>query len=182
MTSVGPVGPARAGAARSWTVGTHRLLERVEQAVGAVLVTFLGVLVLLQVAQRYLPVETWVWTGELARYCLVWLTFLLAGHLTGRGDHIALEIADYALRGRALTVVIRGADALVAIIAVGFTVDAANLIVTSTGRSSPAMGIPLAWLYVAVLAGFAATALRAGWAAVVGRPARSPEPDERTLR
>lgn len=176
MTAAGP-GRPQTRAAR-----LHRLLERVEQIVGCTLVVALGFLVLLQVAQRYLPVQAWVWSGELARYALVWLTFLLAGHLTGRGDHIALEVADYVLRGRSLAVVTRGADALVAVIAVAFAIDAAHLIAASTGRTSPAMGIPLTWLYVAVLAGFAATALRAGWVAVAGRPARLPEPDERNTR
>ena len=53
------------------------LVTRVELAIAAAALTTMFVLVLIQAAQRYLPVEGWAWTGELARFCLVWLTFTI---------------------------------------------------------------------------------------------------------
>ena len=60
---------------------------------GAALLMIFG-LVLIQAAQRYLPIDGWSWTGELARYSLVWLTFVAAGVLVTRDGHIALQIVD----------------------------------------------------------------------------------------
>jgi TRAP-type C4-dicarboxylate transport system permease small subunit len=151
----------------------HRAVEAVELAVGCLLITLVLAMVVLQAAQRYLPVSGWAWTGELARYALVWLTFALAGYLTGRGEHIGLELVDYLARGRLLALVRRFADAALAAIAAAFTVDAWSLVTAATGRTSPVTGIPLPVLYLVPVAGFALTAVRAGWSAVAGRPCES---------
>ena len=47
-----------------------------------------------QAAQRYLPIDGWPWSGELARFCLVWLTFVLAGVLVTTDSHISIEMID----------------------------------------------------------------------------------------
>jgi TRAP-type C4-dicarboxylate transport system permease small subunit len=155
--------------------GAHRLVEVVERAVGGLLVGIVLAMVVLQAAARYLPVSGWAWTGELARYALVWLTFALAGYLAGRGEHIGLEVIDYLARGRLLSVVRRFADAVVAVIAAAFTVDAWDLVAMSTGRVTPVMGIPLTAIYLVAVVGFALTTFRAGWAALCGRPPAAPD-------
>jgi TRAP-type C4-dicarboxylate transport system permease small subunit len=156
----------------------HRGVEITERVVGSLLVGIVLTMVLLQAGQRYLPVSGWVWTGELARYALVWLTFVLAGHLTGRGEHISIEVVDYLARGRLLQLIRRLADAIVAVIAAAFTVDAYALVTASAGRGSPVIGIPLAYLYLVPVAGFALTAIRAAWAAAAGRPEAAVETAE----
>ena len=55
------------------------------------------VLVMLQVLARVTPLDNQVWTGELARYSLLWLSFGLAGYLLGRDEHIALDVIDHVL-------------------------------------------------------------------------------------
>jgi TRAP-type C4-dicarboxylate transport system permease small subunit len=160
---------------RPWLATGHRIVEVAELTAGCLLVATLMCLVVLQAAQRYLPVSGWVWTGELARYSLVWLTFALAGYLTGRGEQIGLEVIDHLARGRLLHFVRRFADAVVALAAVAFTMDAWQLLTESVGRTSPAIRIPLHWVYLMPLLGFALTALRAGWAAAAGRPDPDPE-------
>ena len=50
-------------------------------------------LVLLQAAQRYLPIDGWPWTGELARFGLVWLTFVVAGVLVTRTPTSRIEMS-----------------------------------------------------------------------------------------
>jgi len=163
------------GRVRHFLAAGHRAVEVAELAAGCLLVATLLVLVVLQAGQRYLPVSGWVWTGELARYSLVWLTFALAGYLTGRGDQIGLEVIDHLVGRRMLDVVRRFADAVVALAAAALTVDAWQLLTESFGRTSPAIRIPLQWVYLMPLLGFALTALRAGWAAVAGRPGTDPE-------
>ena len=63
------------------------------------------VLVLVQVAQRYVPGVSLPWTGEVARLAMVWATFVMAGYLAAFDRHIAIHVVDYVLKGRALATV-----------------------------------------------------------------------------
>jgi TRAP-type C4-dicarboxylate transport system permease small subunit len=153
-------------------------VEVAEWVVGSLLLASVLAMVVLQAAQRYLPIGGWAWTGELARYALVWLTFVLAGHLTGRGEHLGIEIVDYLAHGRLLSLIRRLADAIVAVIAVAFTIDAYALVTGSAGRGSPVLGIPLTYFYLVPMVGFALTAVRAAGAAVLGRPVAVPDSAE----
>jgi TRAP-type C4-dicarboxylate transport system permease small subunit len=77
-----------------------RALGLLEQIVGSLLLGLILVLVLAQVAQRYLPGAA-PWTGELARLSLVWVTFLMAGYLIAYAPHhIAIQVIDYVAKGR----------------------------------------------------------------------------------
>jgi TRAP-type transport system small permease protein len=70
------------------------LVTRVELAIGAAALVLIFLLVLAQAAQRYLPVPGVPWTGELARFCLVWLTISVAGVLVTTDSHVALQVVD----------------------------------------------------------------------------------------
>lgn len=132
-----------------------------EQFVGVLALATIFALVLTQAIQRYLPMGGWAWTGELAQYCLVWLTFGLVGYLMGRDEHITLKLADN-MRSPALR---RGvhvfAHLVVAVICVGFVGEGFNLVSSDSGQVSPALQMPLVAVYVVPLLGFALTGLRA---------------------
>ncbi|MCO1653778.1 TRAP transporter small permease [Pseudonocardia humida] len=142
------------------------VLHRVEIGIGAVTLVVLFLLVLVQAGQRYLPVEGWAWTGELARFCLVWLTFTVAGALVSSDSHIALQVADMIPREGLVRAVRVFAALMVAVIGAGFAVEAWDLVTSQTRIRSPAMGMPLSWLYVLPLLGFVSTAVRGAVLAV----------------
>ena len=52
-----------------------RFLTLIELTFGALAVVAILVFVFYQALQRYLPVDSVAWTGELARFCLLWVTF-----------------------------------------------------------------------------------------------------------
>lgn len=155
-------------------------LAAAEYLVGGLLLLLILVLVLIQVAQRFLPIRGWVWTGELATLSLMWLTFAVAGALTGTGGHVALQLIDNLTPGRARHAVQVLVSLAVAAVALGFANEAYVLMTTPTPQTTPAMGIPLPWLYVMPLAGFILTVLHAllgvGLSALRGlRGTRPPE-------
>lgn len=146
----------------------HRVVQgltAVELGIAAAAAALIFVLVILQAAQRYLPVDGWTWTGELARYGLVWLTFVAAGVLVTRDGHIALQVVDQIPS----EVVVRGihvlADLLVAATGAGFAWACWSLITESENLSTPSLGIPMPWVYAIALIGFVSTAVRATVAA-----------------
>ena len=86
-----PTGPA---APRSPLHRAIRVVTAVEMSLaGAALLLVFG-LVLVQAGQRYLPIDGWTLDRRLARYSLVWVTFVAAGVLVTRDGHIALQIVD----------------------------------------------------------------------------------------
>ncbi|PWV47309.1 TRAP transporter small permease [Nocardiopsis sp. L17-MgMaSL7] len=148
----GPPSPART---------VVRCLERAELVVGALLLTLIFTLMLVQATQRHLPVSGWVWTGELARFGLVWLTFSLVGYLVGRDEHITLKLVDHVARGRVLRGVWVLANLVVAAVAVGFVFEAAELVFGGSPQTTPALNVPLSWTYVIPMVGLSLAALRA---------------------
>lgn len=143
-----------------WLRPLLRWTARVEAVVaGAALLLIFG-LVLVQVVQRYLPQGGWAWTAELATFCLVWLTFGMLGYLTGRDGHITLQVFDRVnsrVFQRGLRVF---ANVLVVVISIGFVLGGVHLVFAETSRVSPALRMPLVFLYAVPLAGFVLTALR----------------------
>jgi TRAP-type C4-dicarboxylate transport system permease small subunit len=131
-----------------------------EQVAGSVLLLVVFVLVLAQVALRYLPIATVPWTGEIARLAMVWLTFVMAGYLAAHDRHIAIQVVDYVLRGRALGAVKLFVDLVVLATCVVAMVAIAQLLAEDIGQVTPAAELPLWIVNFVPLIGFALTALR----------------------
>jgi len=136
------------------------LIGQAEQIMGGVLLVIILVLVLVQVAQRYLP-GGYAWTGELARLSMVWATFVLAGYLTAHDRHIAIHVVDYVLHGRALAAVKLMVNVVVLITCLVLLYGTYVLIDTDIGQVTAAAEIPLRWVNAVPLVGFFLTAVRA---------------------
>jgi TRAP-type C4-dicarboxylate transport system permease small subunit len=160
----------------AWVVRIGRVLTAVELTIGVAALLLIFGLVLLQAAQRYLPIDGWPWTGELARFCLVWLTFVVAGVLVTNDSHISIELIDMVPG----TVVRRGVRVLscliVAVIGVGLCAEALELMRTQGVLKSPAMQMPMSWLYAISLIGFVSVVARSLIAAVQYAVLGVPEP------
>ncbi|WP_165362762.1 TRAP transporter small permease [Promicromonospora panici] len=143
-----------------------RLLTAVELTIACVAMVMIFVLILFQAVQRYLPVPQIVWTGELSQFALIWLTFAAAGVLVTRNGHIALQIVDNLPSPVLVRVVQALAMALVTVIAALFTWACWELVYVAGFLTSPALGLPMSWVYAIALVGLASTTLRAAVDAV----------------
>ena len=142
-------------------------LGLVEQGVGMALIFVILALVLTQVAQRYLPGGGWAWTGEIARFAMVWVTFVLAGYLMATDGHIAIKVIDFVLGDRALGAVLLMGHLLIAATSVLMVYATIEFIGNDRGQVTAAAEVPLAIIYAVPAFGFASTALRAVLAVVV---------------
>jgi TRAP-type transport system small permease protein len=151
------------------------LVTRVELAIGAVALALIFLLVLVQAAQRYLPFSGWAWTGELARFCLVWLTVSVAGVLVTSDSHIALQLVDGIKNPVVLRVVRVIAALTIAAVGAAFALEAWDLMASQGRLRSPSLRMPLTWLYLFPFLGFASVAVR-GVVAAIGfaRSAQTP--------
>ena len=100
------------GARRRGSTWIGRVLTAIELTIAVAALLLIFGLVLLQAGQRYLPIDGWPWTGELARFCLVWLTFVTAGVLVTKDSHISIEMIDM-VRGDLLRRVVRVVSCLI---------------------------------------------------------------------
>jgi TRAP-type C4-dicarboxylate transport system permease small subunit len=138
-----------------------RAIGMVEQVVGSLLLLSILVLVLIQVAQRYLP-GTWPWTGELARYSLVWATFLLAGYLIAYPPrHIAIHVVDFVVGGFWLAVIKLFVNLVILVTAVVMIYGSYTLLATDIGQVTPAAELPMRYVNFVPLVGLVLVAVRA---------------------
>jgi TRAP-type transport system small permease protein len=160
-----------------WLARLARWATWFELTLGAIALLLIFFLVGVQALQRYLPFDGWPWTGELATFSLVWLTFVVAGVLVTQDAHIAIEMVD-AVPSALLRRVVRVVSCLiVAAIGVGLTVEAWTLTTEMGVLKSPALQMPMSWLYGISLIGFVSVVIRSVIAAakyaVVGVPEES---------
>ena len=124
------------------------------------------VLILFQAVQRYLPLPQVIWTGELAQFALIWLTFVAAGVLVTRNGHIALQLVDSLPNPAVVRVVQTFALVLVALIAAGFAWACWELVSSAGFLTSPGLRMPMSWVYAIALIGLVSTTVRAVVSAV----------------
>ena len=112
-----------------------------------------------QVIFRYVLRSPLPWSEELARYCFVWIVFLGATLGLERGAHIGVDILTILLPGRvqrwlaAVNEVLILAFVLLIILASVSVVDANRL------QFSPALGLQMAKVYLAIPLGMAVMAV-----------------------
>ena len=160
----------------AWLRRVARVLTAVELTIGVAALLLIFGLVLVQAAQRYLPIDGWPWSGELARFCLVWLTFVLAGVLVTNDSHISIEMIDL-VPGDLVRRVVRVVSCLiVALIGVALCAEAWELVQTQDMLKSPAMRMPMSWLYGVSMIGFVSVVVRSLIAAVDYAVHGVPEP------
>lgn len=160
----------------TWLSRTVRTVTAIELAIGVAALLLIFFMVLLQALQRYLPFDGFPWTGELARFCLVWLTFVVAGVLVSSDSHISIEMVD-SVKSELVRRIARVVSCLVvAAIGFGLTAEAWSLTMNQGVLKSPAMQMPMSWFYAISLVGFVSTTVRATIAAVQFAVVGVPEP------
>lgn len=140
-----------------------RWLSKVEIAIACVCVAVIFVMVLWQILGRYVPPTNWPGAGELARYGLVSLTFIMVGYLIGRNGHITIEVIDYIVKGRAFVVVKAVSALLTAIICAALAWEAFQLVGQYWSRAATVTKLPVGLFYILPLIGFASGTVRALW-------------------
>lgn len=142
-----------------------RVITGIELTIGAVAVLMILVLVFYQALQRYLPFESVAWTGELARFGLLWATFAAMGVLITTHGHIALELVDSIRNPMTVRIIQVFSLVVVAAASFGLSLEAWSLVESQGIVKSPVLRVPMSWVYIPVLIGTVSTTIRALFAA-----------------
>lgn len=117
----------------------------------------MSVIVFANVVLRYTTGDSILWSEEVARYLMIWLTYLGIGPVLRLGGHMAIDTLQGALSpGRAQ--VLRG---LIVVLMLGFcivlVVVGIDFVDRTSIQSTPVTDIPFSFIAAAIPTGFAFT-------------------------
>lgn len=131
-----------------------RILVNVERGLAAAfLVATLG-LVLAQVISRYVFNSPLTWTEELARFALVWLTFVSAGFVMARRMHVTVDLVAAKLNKRGAVIMDCFAMLVVLLVSGAMTVAGISFAQAAARLDAPASQLPMSVVYAAAVLGF----------------------------
>jgi TRAP-type C4-dicarboxylate transport system permease small subunit len=128
--------------------------EKINRFVGFFLVFLMATMllaVLWQVFTRYLLNSPSSFTGELARFLLIWVGMLGAAYASGQQMHLAIDLLPSSLTGRKkrmLDIIIKSLILLFALVALVIGGTQLVYITWSLGQTSPTLQIPMAFVYL----------------------------------
>lgn len=132
------------------------MTSRLDKALGWFLVVVMGVSVvnvLWQVFTRFVLSNPSSYTEELARYLLIWIGLIGAAYAVGRRLHLAIDLLPSRLTGPSAMLLAIIIECLVAAFALAVLVGGGVRLVQLTlslGQTSPALGIPMGVVYLAL--------------------------------
>lgn len=136
--------------------------EKFELTVCSILMIIMTVVIFAQVVMRYVFGSSLVWSEELARYVFIWLIYLGISYGARMMKHIKIEAALglFPKKSRPYMTILGDAlflafSVIIAYLAYGVVMQQVKL-----GQNSPAMQIPMWFMYSAPIIGFAFTAVR----------------------
>jgi len=135
-----------------------KILDKTLEVLVMVVVAFLVLDVLWQVFTRFILEHPSSWTEELATFLLIWVSLLGGAVALNRGAHLGIDyfVGKLALRTRVCTEIF--AFACVALFSIlAMMVGGAGLVYRTLqlNQVSPALGLPMGYVYLAVpISGF----------------------------
>ena len=132
-----------------------KIIDNLEEIIVVPLVAVMTAVIILQVIFRFVIRGSLPWSEELARYLMVWVTFVGASIGVKRGSHIGVEALVVVLPKKA-QVVFKYVGIVIALIfsIIVFFVSISILrIQMMNNQISPAMRIPMWWAYGAIPTG-----------------------------
>ena len=119
------------------------------------LLSGMSVVVFTNVSLRYLTNFSITWAEEVARYSMIWMTFLGAGLALRYGGHVAITNLQDALAGR-MAVLLR---AVIVLLILGFCAVMVwigyDYMQRMRFQLTPATRLPFSYIYAAIPVGFA---------------------------
>ena len=118
-------------------------MDKILSIACAVLLTFMTVLVLIQVFSRYILNSPVAFTEELVRYSLIWTGFIGAAYAFSTREHMSLTLIRDKFTGKAHTALLVVIDGLILLMAIFvFTIGGFKLAVSASREFSALLGIP----------------------------------------
>jgi len=131
-----------------------KLLTAFERVAIAGLMASITVLTLAQVIWRYVLEMPLQWSEEVARYCFVWVTFLGAAALMhARDGHPAIDALYQSVGPRFQKVLRIVRRTIIVVGSLAIAVGGLRMMQLQWQQLSPAVELPIAWIYLSMAIG-----------------------------
>lgn len=136
--------------------------ENVELYLCVFLMSFMTLLIFMQVVMRYVFNNSLSWSEELARYVFIWLIYLGISYGCKLRKHIKIDAALYLFPKKVRPYVILLGDILFVTFAIYITVTGLNYSMAQIqyNMRSPALKIPFQYIYMSTVVGFGLATIR----------------------
>lgn len=108
------------------------------------------VLVFFQIVSRAILGTSYAWTGELARYLMIWITFLGASFAFQYGAHISIDIFVKKLPKRMIQITIVITSLVIAAFLIILFIEGLNLMQLGQTQKASALQVPMAYVYLII--------------------------------
>lgn len=128
-----------------------RPIDRLLAGFTITVMALLVVCVVWQVFSRYVLQKPSTMTDEIARFSMIWVGLLGAAYAVGQRRHLSIDLFTANLKGARRVMNLLFVDACVLLFSASAMVWGGLTLVTkvySTGQLSPAMQMPMAYVYV----------------------------------
>lgn len=131
--------------------GIRNILNKVLELISSILIILITVLVLWQIFTRTILNDPSTLTEETVRFAFVWLSMLTAAYVVGTKGHMAVTLLSDRLDGKKQ----RALEILLQILFIAFSLiimiyGGIKSIDITMAQTSPAMGLPMGYIYMAV--------------------------------
>ena len=123
-------------------------MDKILSIACAILLSFMTILVLIQVFSRYVLNSPVAFTEELVRYSLIWTGFIGAAYAFSTREHMSLTLVRAKLTGKAPPARLVASAGLILLMAIFvFTIGGFKLAVSASREFSALLGIPRSLVY-----------------------------------
>ena len=129
----------------------RKIIDRILEILLIVILSILVLDVIWQVASRYLLASPSKFTDELAGFLLMWVSLFGAAWVTGKNQHMAINLLERKLKGQNRMIIRLIINLIIILFAVFvFLVGGTWFVYTRfhLGQISPALELPLGYVYL----------------------------------
>lgn len=136
--------------------------DNIELYLCVFLMSFMTLLIFVQVVMRYVFNNSLSWSEELARYVFIWLIYIGISYGCKLRKHIKIDAALYLFPKKARRYVVLIGDLLFIVFALYITYTGFNYAMAQVqyDMRSPALKIPFQYIYLSTVVGFGLAIIR----------------------
>lgn len=138
------------------------IMDHLEEFFMIPLIFAMSIIIFVQVIARYVFQNSLTWSEEMARYMFVWLVYFSVSYTARREKHIRIDAAINLYPKKMRPYIELVSEIIVLCFAIFIAITGYTVFgkIAWSGQMSPAMRIPMQFVYAAPMIGLGLTAIR----------------------
>jgi TRAP-type C4-dicarboxylate transport system permease small subunit len=140
----------------------QNILNKIEEYISATFLAGMALIIAVQVFRRYVLQNSLDWSEELGRYLFIWSVYVGCSYATQRDRHLEVTIARSMFGPTVAKYITIIAYVCTMLFCISVAVWGAQMVLflVNTGQKTPALEIPMYWVFLSVPVGLGLMALR----------------------